>query len=571
MSPRRGSGRVAGVLCMWAALSAIVCTRVAAAAGEADPAAPPGVFETAAWAPPDATLVVRMRDLAQAWPILSTRGGDAWLELLLGGTSFAEASARIGVAAGRTPAALAAELLHEDATLIRRDLGDDRQWVLMCSVGTEICRDLLAAAQPRPLGGGVFELPAHDLRVVHRAPWLLLSSAGSDPLLRAVLERLGGRGGAASLREGWVGALPHGPQGGHFEVLLQSPAGPAKWAAIGRVEAASVEVRMVRDGAAGEFASPGVVVTPPVERLIEDLRRSAVAVLVEDPSAGLFSDLAAPLLTLLPELSPAAPRAEGVRIWVLGEIEGDEGDPRPALRTPAVAILSEASDRAEIGGRLHLWADRLARGASQRLQRHLTEPLRVVATPEGGVVDPRMAMAELLGGHPLTRRLELAWAASSGESGEWALLASDRTWLGRVVEQVEAGDAPPWPVSADRLASGGGVDEVADSLGRSPPRSKRREPQASVGSGSGVEAFLAQGWVRGDRLARHLAGWAAEAEQFVPVAEASALRSDLSTLADALRALREVHWVTRRDEGGVVGTAVEIRLAAPRSLREPGR
>jgi hypothetical protein len=186
-------------------------------------------------------------------------------------------------------------------------------------------------------------------------------------------------------------------------------------------------------------------------------------------------------------------------------------------------------------------------------------------------------MAEMIGGHPLTRRLELAWAASSGPSGAWALVSSDRTWLRRVAERVEPSDADE-PTTLDRVAwrpigdrfTLDGRGDLATLPVRAAPRPQPRGAAGSVRSGSGVEPFLAQGWIRGDRLARHLAGWAAESEQFVPAGEAEALRRDLTTLAEALRFLREVHWVTQQIEAGVVGTAVEIRLA-PLEPHTPGR
>ena len=514
--------------------SALVAAVVVSAA-----ATPPSLVP---WAPPDADLVVRARNLADVWPALARRPFAVVLRSELRGSELGAAWSRLADSLGRDSAELALELLGADATcVIRRD--DERtEWVLL-AVTTPETRKAFASRASRALGGGVFELVDQDLRIAERGEAILLGGVRGDRLWQEVLTRLDDppadapRLSMARLeRPRWMPVVEGATIIEAFasEAIAQGEA----FIAVGELDARglSAELRPIESSPRAFDAGARLVVEAEMTALLDRLRSEHLAVVLTVHGVGLpWGD---EWLALLPEASPTpalGDEARGRRLWVLGETRGGAGDPWPTLETPAIAHAIEVGDATEALPRMRRWSTFLAEAILRRLAPDGGSASLV--TPEGGVVTLRDWLESLLGDHPLAARLSIDWGTVAGRTGEWVVIASGGPWLRSILGSLE----DPRTL-VDLSSDAGGTSGAAQVV----------EP---------ADDLVQSGWVRPDRVARHLEGWVRHGEAFADPEARGPFEARWTRAASVLRTIDEVRWEVRRTPSGWHRTSIRIETA----------
>jgi len=511
-------------------------------------AAPPALVP---WAPPDADLVVRARNLADVWPALAQRPFAVVLRAELRDSELGAAWSRLADSLGRDSADLAIELLGTDATCVIRRADDRTEWVLL-AVTTPETRRAFASRATRALGGGVFELVEQELRIAERGEAILLGGVRGERLWQEVLTRLEDPPGEEPRRSmgrferpRWMPVV----QGASIIEAFASEAiaqGEA-FIAVGELDAEglSAEIRPIESSPRSFDAGARLVVEAETTSLLDRLRSEHLAVVLTVQGVGLpWGD---EWLALLPEASPTPALGDAARrrrLWILGETRGGAGDPWPTLQTPAIAHAIEVGDASEALPRMRRWSEFLAEAILRRLAPD--GGAASLVTPEGGVVTLRGWLESLLGDHPLAARLSIDWGTVAGRTGEWVVIASGGPWLRSILGSLED---PRTLVdhAAEADAASGAVEVI--------------EPE---------DDLVQSGWVRADRVARHLEGWVRHGEAFADPEARGPFEARWTRAASMLRTIDEVRWEVRRTPSGWHRTSIRIETAGSAASTSDG-
>lgn len=504
-------------------------------------------FSTAAVAPPDADFLLRVREFPQVWSQVESTPIGRFIAGRFAASELAEAWKSFAAERGEDPNRLAEELLRRDATWIARRGAEGEEWLLLTRLADAERRSLLARWRPRPLGRGWFELQSQGLLLVDTGTHLAIAGSSSRDLLAAVSARLDGEERGPSLRDGLAIEDRDEIDGGQIECYLDR----RPWTDEGVLLEATVEPRLI--GIEMHAARPdrevienrsSLAIDPDFASLVGSLRSEHLVVVAS--SAGVPMPFASEWLAVLPEAA-ASPALGGVaaarRLWVMGESCGAGDDPDRDLPTPAVAFAIELNDAAEAEKRLDRWAESLVAGFNRRFPLLATPPLAVRTTVDGGSIDLAPLLQRSLGDHPLARRVRVDWAVAGGERGGWAIVASGPSWLRSVQGSVESARDP-------RLG-----EAIAEEWA----------PTARE-----FEAAVQQGWVRGERIGRHVDRWIEASDRLAGPRDRDAFAERWRPIAEAAKAVGDLRWTVVRSPSGSVRTSIRIALPEPpRSVVRP--
>lgn len=486
-------------------------------------AAPPteGPFASAAVAPPDATVLLRIRDAKGLRSDGTLLPAQAALARMAGTRVLGDAWGKIAAELGTDGAGMVDLVLGADATYLERVRGDAIEWAIVTRIEQPVWDLLVARLKPSIEGGGRVSFAAQRVAAAWRPPFLLLGGGGRRALLDEVLARVDATAPLPSLADHADLATPRGWDASSLEMFWRhSPpvGGSTVMAARAANGALRVRHRSHWDAppihvAAGAVADAG---------LLRALEASSIGALAMNPWRGAL-DPAEPLDALLLEgqFDDAMRANLGARqVVVLGDraLEGSR------LRVPTMAVAFEVRDAVLAEKQWDGWARRLVENLGRRVGES-TLPAVTTGAP-GAAGTPRLAAIDplvqrLFSEHPLLRGTQLAWTTASTPNGAWQIVASDPALLEPVAKAIAGAAREPDPDGAHEL-----------------------------------------GILSGRALAMHMRTWAAESTRFAPESP-EAFSQSVALAADIATAAQRVRWRAKSPEAQVVESEVVIELPVP--------
>lgn len=497
----------------WAALGALT---VAAPVVGAPPG--PGAFAAASLAPPDATLLVHVRDAKSLRGDGTLLPAQAALARLAGSRVLGDAWSRIATELGTDGAGLVDLVLGTDAVYLERPRDGGVEWAIATRIEQPVYDQLVAKLKPAIEGNGRVTFASQQIAAAWRAPWLVLSGAQQRALLDAVVERLEATQAVPSLADqadlvplrSWEVApielvWRHGaPTGGTTAVAARAADGALRLRHRSRWEKAPFHV------ASGAAADAGV---------LRALEPGAIAVLSMNPWRGAL-DPGEPIDALLLEgqIDDAMRANMGARQAV---VVGERAIDGTRMRVPTLGIAFEVRDPVLAEKQWDGWARRLVESLARRVGEAQPPAPTVGATGTARSAAIAPMVRSLFSDHPLLQATDLAWVTSSGAGGAWQLVATDPALLEPMARAL---------AGAVREADSDGAHEL--------------------GALSGVA------------LASHLRSWGMEARRFAPEA-AESFAQAVALAAEIAGAAQQVRWRAKALDGGVVESEVLVMLPAP--------
>jgi hypothetical protein len=486
--------------------------------------APPGdgAFQSAAVAPPDVQLLVRVRQAAGLRSDPALAGAQGALARLAGDRMLAIAWGALAEAMEMDAGGLFDALVGADATYMERSRDAGVEWALVTRMPQATYDRLVERLKPSMQGNGCVVFGAQGAKAYWRAPFLLVGAAARSALVDEVAASVDAPapGLPALDREPEVRQASGWPAGRIEFIHRVVGARPGITVGTLELEAGRASVRH-----RSRFEAPPIHVAPgePADLgLLAPFEGDALAVFAMNPWRGEL-DPAEPVDALLLEgKMDAAMRTNMGARQVL--VVGEHAVPGGGLRAPTLGLAFEVRDPVLAERQWDGWAGRLMAQVATRAQMPAPEmPPLEPGRARQARIEPLFARA--LGDHPLVRDMDLCWMTLSTPDGAWQLLATERGLLDRM---------------AGRL---GGV----------------------------VRAPAPEGWheagrLRGAAIADHIRTWGAHARGFLPeapeaFAQGAALAADLAGVADALE------WRARAPEPSVIEGQLEVRLRDARPAR----
>jgi hypothetical protein len=481
-----------------------------------------GPFATAAAAPPDVRLMLRVRDAAAlrndaAWAAVRDAvgkvAGDRMLTVAWG--ALAEATDMDG-------GGLFDALAGRDATYFERRSDAGVEWAMVTAMDQATYDRLVERLKPAMEGGGRVGFGAQGVRAAWRDPYLAVGPAGSPALLDQVVERLSAAAPAegatplATLADNAEVGIARAWPAGRIELVVNSSSsGRGTTVASATLDGGAMALRH-----RSRFERPPIHVAPgaPADLgLLAPFAGDSLAVFAMNPWRGEL-DPAEPVDALLLEgkLTDEMRANMGARqVLVVGERTISEA----GMRAPSLGLAFEVRDAVLAEKHWDDWARRFVESLAARAQ------LEAPARPSAAAGAPREArvgelMAKALGDHPLARGMDVCWVTLPTPDGAWQILATDRALLDRMM---------------DRMTK------------------VRRDPDPAE--------WHEAGRVRGAAVADHLRSWTSQASAFLPESP-EAFTAGLVLAAELAGLAEQVDWRARSPESTVVEGECSVRLRA---------
>ena len=466
--------------------------------------------------PPDAALVVRVRDAAGLRKDPSFGAAQAALGRFAGDRMLSMAWGAMANQMATEPAAMFDAVLGTDATYAERTRDGQLEWAVLTRLEQPTYDSLVEHLKPAMLGGGKVAFAPQGLVAAWRAPYLVVGSKDHAGLWEEMLARV--EGAAPSLADAEEVKHAAAWPAGRIEVV-------ARTAKDGVVTASAT----LQDGAlmvrhSSHWPKPLLHVAPGAAAdvgLLAPFAQDSLAVFAMNPWRGAL-DPAEPVDALLLEgrMDDAMRTNMGARQLLVVADRVLEGS---RLRAPSLGLAFEVRDAVLAEKQWDAWA--------QRLTEQLAARAKLPAPPAPALQPgkPRAAQAEALfrgvfADHPLARGMDVCWMTLSTPNGAWQLLATDPALLERLSSRIGGAVRTPAP---------GDWHEV--------------------------------GAVRGGAIAAHLRSWTSEAAAFLPEAP-EAFVTGVNLAAELASVAEQLEWRARAPDDTHIEGEVVLRLrpaAAP--------
>lgn len=508
-----------------AAVSAVAVAAVLSAAVlSAAVAGPPGAgsFEAARLAPPDATVVVRVRDARGLRATGSVLPAQAALLRLADQRVLGQAWESLAGALGLPAEQLVDRLLGTDATYLERPGTDGAEWSLVASTDQPLQDLFLARLAPAVGAGGRSAYPGFRLVSAWRPPYMLVGPADRPALFEEVVARFDAAEPPPSLAASPDLAPALAWEPAPVEVVLRHGDGIGGVTAIAARPAAG-ELRVRHRS---RFDRPPIHVAPgaPADAgLVRALEDDCLAVLSMNPWRGPLEG-GEPLDALLAEGGAdeslrASMAARQLMVLDSRTLDGSR------VRVPTAVLAVEVRDHVLAGRQWEGWAQRFAASISRRAGMPPAVPPPVAGQPRRAALNAALRAA--FGDHPFVREADLFWDAITGDNGSWQLLGSDAELLARVRDRI---------AGVTRVPDAGGADEV--------------------------------GVLHGRMLGAMLRSWVPDAALFAPAAPEPFAQA-VGLLAEVASAAPTVRWRAWSRPGGAVESELVITLTGPEAVPAP--
>lgn len=495
---------------MRSALVAVACVTASAAA------LPPGDggFGGLSVAPPDAQLVVRVRDgrSLRKDPVLVPLEGA--LAELAWSRTLQEGWGRLADSLGTAPDALLDRLLGSDAVFVERASGE---WAILTRIDPALHAELIDRLKPAAAAGGQAVLEAQRATVAWRPPWLAIGPTGRTGLMSACVALL-----ERPDVDGSMLALPAAST-----LAAQSPA-PVEvaWrqADGGQVGGFGARLRpngltIAVRGAAGQWPFRVASGWPADGTLASALARGSILATSGSPWRGT-PDPACPVDAILAEggMDDAMWANIGSRMAL---VVGERTLPESGIRIPTLGVAFEVRDARLAERQWDGWGARLTARVASRAG--VAPPASRPRPGRGEVreVDLSPMLVAAFSDHPFARGTDLFMQSISGAGASWQLLATDLETCTRMA-------------GALRAAGGAQAIAVADEVGE----------------------------LGGTMLARHVASWQPAASAFAPSSPEQFARG-VALAARLAESVDRVRWRIRAGAGGTIEGEVDVDLGAP--------
>ena len=492
---------------------------LAAALAPSAASVPPGqgAFGAAAVLPPDASVVVRLRDARELRKSPTWQPTQAVLSKLALPRILTQSWDRLAGELGEEPSTLVDRLIGADVVYAERPRQDGIEWVIVARVDPSL-RDLLVdRLKPAPGAGGRATFAAQQVTSAWRPPHLVLAPSDRSALFEEVVARIDADGTKGSLAE-----LPEVAAGAEWEpapievVLAHGPGIGGASILSARASGDTIRIRH-----RGRFARPPLHIAPggPADvGLLAELAPSSILALSMNPWRGEPDDRELVDSILLEGAIDDAMRANmGARqVLVVGESELDG----MRVRVPTLAVAFELRDALLAEKQWDGWARRFSESVSRRAG--MGDPgIASAAAGAPRTCDLGPAVRALFADHPFARPVRLSWVTLQGSNGAWQVVASDPALLQRVSAAIGR---------ARRVADPDDANEV--------------------------------GILSGRALAAHLRTWGASATMFVPetpepFAEAVEVAADMAAAANVVR------WRARAPLPGIIESELVVEVPPP--------
>jgi hypothetical protein len=491
-------------------LAAVACVAASAVA------LPPGDggFGGLSVAPPDAQLVVRVRDgrSLRKDPALAPLE-DALAELAWSRT-LQEGWGRLADSLGTAPDTLLDRLLGTDAVFVERARGE---WAILTRIDSALHAELIDRLKPAAAAGGQAVLEAQRATVAWRPPWLAIGPTGRTGLMStcvALLERPNVDGSMLAL----PAAAPLAAQSpAPVEVAwLQADGGKVGgFGARLRPNGLTIAVR----GAAGQWPFRVASGWPADGTLASALARGSILATSGSPWRGT-PDPACPVDAILAEggMDDAMWANIGSRMAL---VVGERTLPESGIRIPTLGVAFEVRDARLAERQWDGWGARLTARVASRAGVAPPAPRPRPGRGDVREVDLSPMLVAAFSDHPFARGTDLFMQSISGAGASWQLLATDLETCSRMA-------------SALRAAGGAQAIALADEVGE----------------------------LGGTMLARHVASWQPAASSFAPESPEQFARG-AALAARLMESVGRVRWRIRAGAGGTIEGEVDVDLAAP--------
>ena len=498
-----------------------VAAAVAAAVAGVTVAVPPGdgAFGGLSVAPPDAHLVVRVRDgrSLRTDPALAPLEGA--LVELAGSRTLEEGWDRLAETLGLAPDVLLDRLFGADAVYVERAAtgAAAAEWAIVTRTDPAFHAELVERLEPAAAAGGQAVLEAQRATVAWRPPWLVIGPTGRTALMSAcvsLLERPDAEGSMLAL----PAAAPLATQApAPVEVAwLQDASGAVGGFGVRmRPRGLTVAVR----GAAGRWPLRVASGWPADGTLAASLARGSILATSGSPWRGA-PDASCPVDAILAEggMDDAMWSNLGARMAL---VVGERTLPESGIRVPTLGVAFEVRDPRLAERQWDGWATRLSARVAARAG--LPAPPPPTRGARGAVrdIDLSPMLVAAFSDHPFARGTDLCMQSIEAAGAWWQLVATDCQTCARMAEAM-------------RTAGAAASIAVADEVGE----------------------------LVGSTLAAHIASWQPAAAAFAP-SSAEAFARGVALAARLAESVDRVRWRIRAGAGGTIEGEVDVGLASP--------
>lgn len=496
----------------------LAAVAVAAAAAVAVPPGD-GAFGGLSVAPPDAQLVVRVRDgrSLRADPALVPLEGA--LAELAGSRTLEEGWGRLAETLGLAPDALLDRLFGADAVYVERAASDGAaaEWAIVTRTDPAFHAELVERLKPAAAAGGRAVLEAQRATVAWRPPWLVIGPTGRTGLMSAcvaLLERPDSEGSMLAL----PASAPLAAQApAPVEVAWLQDAGGAVGGFGVRLRPRGLTVAV--RGAAGRWPLRVASGWPADGTLAAALARGSILATSGSPWRGV-PDPICPVDAILAEGGMDEPMWSnlGARMAL---VVGERTLPESGIRVPTLGVAFEVRDARLAERQWDGWAARLAARVAARAGLPAPPPQPRPARGAVRETDLSPMLVAAFSDHPFARGTDLCMQSIEAAGASWQLVATDCATCTRMAEAM-------------RSAGGAASIAVADEVGE----------------------------LSGITLSHHVASWQPAAAAFAP-SSAEAFARGVALAARLAEAVDRVRWRIRAGANGTIEGEVDVDLSGP--------
>jgi hypothetical protein len=496
-------------------------------------------FESASFAPPDATLFLHVDGAAEIRRELADRPIGAWVQSMLADGKLAGAWERLSRNARVDSVQLFDRCLGENFTIIARkhvehDGQASMQWALIThmpeAVSEQVLRQFKARVREPRFGMALAELPEEAMLLARDGRSVIVGPFDRSDLFFDVLARMSSPN-KSSLRDQEPMKRAHELGTGCAAVFLRHDAPMGGWsAAVGDLQGDHLTVRHAASFDSSPFMRSVTRLTCDFSPVLAFERTALLAMMQPmDVSDGPFESFVS--ATSGENLISHSTREHlgDRRLIVFNETAGPPPQqPSDVLAGTLVSCL-ELKNADAAAPQLEKQLARLADHNACLGKGALLRPNDPATGPQSTHVAPLATSDWLTGGFPVMNTVKVCWTVADGPKGRWFVIAGD-------------------PRNRDSVATilkGNCVTEPCF-VGRFD----------NCGVGNGV------------RISKQLQSWNEQAKALSEPGCAAEFSSSLSALSDFAAGIQKCHWQLARPSANEMRLDVQITLTPPESARK---